>query len=128
MKTTLRVIAIILALSLMIGESIRSYGQVRPLVSVADDFLLGGFLIAAALAFVEDTPWRRAAFAGAWATAVGMLYPSFFGKIFPEHGTDFHTNIRADVLTILIGVAFATSIIGMIATIALPDVSDAKRT
>ena len=120
MKTGLRVIAVILALSLMIGESIRSYGQSRPLVFVIDDFLIGGFLIGAAWAFAGDTLRRRAAFAAAWATTAGMLYGSFFGKVFPDVGADFHTNIRADILTILIGVAFATSVIGMIATIALP--------
>jgi hypothetical protein len=120
MKIALRVIAVILGLSLMIGESIRSYGQDRPIVFVIDDFLIGTFLIASSLAFAGDTLRRRAAFAAAWAATAGMLYGSFFGKLFPEHGADFHTNIRGDILTIRIGVAFATSIIGMIATIALP--------
>jgi hypothetical protein len=121
MRNTLRIVAIILALSLMTGEGIRSWGQDRPLVFVIDDFLLGTFLIAGALAFAKDTLSRRATFAAAWATTAGMLYGSFFGKLFPDTASaNFHTNINADVLTALIGVAFATSIIGMFATIAQP--------
>jgi hypothetical protein len=121
MRLTLRIIAIILALSLMIGESIRSYGQDRHLIFVIDDFLLGAFLIAGAIAFASDTLSRRATFAAAWATTAGMLYGSFFGKVFPPAvGANFQTNIDAGMLTMLIGIAFATSIIGMFATIALP--------
>ena len=121
MKNTLRIIAVVLALSLMTGEAIRSWGQDRPLVFVIDDFLIGTFLIAGALAFAKDTPPRRATFAAAWGVAAGMLYPSFFGKVFPDAGANFHTNINADVLTILIGIAFATAVIAMFATIALPN-------
>jgi len=120
MTQALRIIAVILGLSLMIGESIRSWGQDRPLIFVIDDFLLGIFLISGAVAFAKDTLSRRATFAAAWATTAGMLYGSFFGKVFPDAGANFHTNINADVLTILIGVAFATAVIGMFATIALP--------
>lgn len=119
MARALRIIAVILALSLMIGESIRSWGQDRPLVFVIDDFLLGIFLITGAIAFAKDTLARRATFAASWALTAGMLYGSFFGKVFPDAGANFHTNINADVLTILIGVAFATSVIGMFATITL---------
>jgi len=120
MKNTLRILAIILGASLMIGEAIRSWGQDRPLVFVIDDFLIGGFLIGTALAFGRDTLTRRAAFAAAWATTVGGLYGSFFGKLFPDPGANFHTNIDAGVLTALIGAAYATAMFGMIATIALP--------
>ena len=35
-----------------------------------------------------------------------MLYSSFFGKIFPDAGANFHTNSTAEILTILIGFVF----------------------
>lgn len=128
MKLALRVIAVILALSLIVGESIRSYGQSRPIVFVIDDFLIGGFLILGALLFAADTPRRRATFAAAWAATAGMLYGSFFSKVFPDANTSLQSNIPNDTLTILVGVAFATSLIGMIATLALPEPAKSKPT
>jgi hypothetical protein len=120
MASALRIFAIILGASLIIGETIRSYGQDRELVFVVDDYLIGGFLVLSAVFFSADTLVRRSAFAAAWATTAGMLYGSFFGKVFPAQGSSMRSNIPDDTLTILIGVAFATAIIGMIATIALP--------
>jgi hypothetical protein len=120
MALALRIWAITLGASLMIGETIRSYGQDRNLVFVVDDYLIGGFLIVAAIFFSVDTLVRRSAFAASWAVTAGMLYGSFFGKVFPSPNSSMQSNIPDNTLTILIGVAFASAILGMIATIALP--------
>ncbi|MBM4385365.1 MAG: hypothetical protein FJ091_18585 [Deltaproteobacteria bacterium] len=118
MEKLLKGLAITLGASLILGETLRSWGQGRPLPFVLDDYLIGGGLIAGALWFRADDLRRRAAFAAAWAATMGGLYGSFFGKLL-EPGGDFHTNIPGGLLTALIGVAYATSIFGMIATIAL---------
>lgn len=115
----LRLAAVLLALSLMIGEAWRSWGVGRPVMFVLDDQLMGSFLIAAAWAVRIDTRTRRAAFAAAWGVTAGMLYGSFFGKVFEPQTADAG-NWDLGVLTILIGVAFAVSLIGMVFSIALP--------
>lgn len=119
MARVLQVWALILGASLVIGETIRSWGQGRPLAFVLDDFLIGGGLILGAAFFRADSLRRRAAFAAAWAASAGGLYGSFFGKLLDTTGAGFHSNIPDDLLTGLIGAAYATSLFGMIATIAL---------
>ncbi len=115
----LRVVGVIHGTALVLGETLRSWGQGRPLAFVLDDFLIGGGVILAALWFRPDDLRRRAAFAAAWGANVGGLYPSFFGKLFAEGGAQFHSNIPDGLLTGLIGLAFATSVVCMIATILL---------
>jgi hypothetical protein len=116
---TLRALGVIHGSALMLGETLRSWGQGRPLVFVLDDFLIGGGVVAAALWFRPDELRRRAAFAAAWGANVGGLYGSFFGKLFAEPSADFHTNIPGGTLTALIGLAFATSLACMVATIVM---------
>jgi hypothetical protein len=118
MEKLLKILAITLGSSLVIGETIRSWGQGRPLPFVLDDFLIGGGLIAGALWFRADDLKRRAAFAAAWAATVGGLYGSFFGKLLEPAG-DFHSNIPGGWLTWLIGLAYVEAIFGTVATIAM---------
>ena len=119
MARLLRVLALLLGSSLVIGETLRSWGQGRPLAFVIDDYLIGGGLILAALCFRAESLRRRAAFAAAWGAVAGGLYGSFFGKLLDTTGAGFQSNIPDDLLTWLIGTAYATSLFGMIATIAL---------
>lgn len=115
----LRIIAVLLALSLMIGEGFRSCGQERPITAWIDDQLMGALLIAGAWLVGRPTPARCALFTGAWGVSVGALYMSFFGKLL-QPGGDYSSNIPGGVLTLLIGVAFAVSVAGFIASLALP--------
>ena len=115
----LRIIAVLLALSLMIGELWRSWGAGRPIMFVLDDQIMGAMLIAAALMIRTDTFNRRAFFAAAWGVNAGMLYGSFFGKVFAPETTN-SGNWDLGILTILVGVAFFTAVIGMIFSITLP--------
>lgn len=115
-----RFMAGLLGASLMIGETIRSWGMGRPLVFVLDDFAIGIPLVVTALLMAKDTVARRAAFAGAWGATAGMLYPSFFGKVIePTPEAAATTNIPLDFLTVLIGIAFAVSLAGLVASVAL---------
>ena len=105
-----------LALSLMIGEAIRSWGVGRPVMFVLDDFFMGGLLLAGAIAMAQPTRTRWAVFVAGWGTCAGMLYGSFFGKVFAP-GTANAGNLDLGLLTALIGLAFAVSLVGLAGTI-----------
>jgi hypothetical protein len=115
----LRLFAVLLGLSLMIGEAIRSWGQDRPAPAWLDDQLMGALLITSAWLLRKPTPARRALFTGAWGVGVGALYLSFFGKLLEPTG-DYSSNIPGGMLTLLIGLAFATAIAGFVASLVIP--------
>jgi hypothetical protein len=115
----LRLLAVLLALSLMVGEAWRSWGAGRPAYAWIDDQIMGAMLLAGAWAMARDTMARRAFFAAGWGVNAGMLYGSFFGKLFEPARADAG-NFDLGVLTSLVGLAFAVSVLGMIMTIMLP--------
>ncbi len=119
----LRLAAILLGLSLMIGELWRSWGVGRPVMFVLDDQLMGGFLLAAAWAVRRETRRTRTAFSGAWGVVAGMLYGSFFGKVFDPAGSN-PGNWDMGVLTALLGVAFAVALAGLWFSIVPPQPDD----
>ena len=104
--------------SLMIGESIRSWGQDRNLLFVLDDFLIGVPLLVTAILMREPTMARWCAFSASYAATAGMLYGSFFGKLV-DLSRPVSSNIEIRLLTALIGLAFLSSLIGLIASIHL---------
>ncbi len=116
----LRVVAIVGALLLMLGEAYRSWGMGRPVAFWMDDMLVGSMMIVSAIAVGRPTVRTRAFFSAAWGAAAGMLYGSFFGKVFDPTRAD-PGNFSLGLLTSLIGVAFLISIIGLIASIRLRD-------
>nr|WP_070961118.1 hypothetical protein [Hyphomonas sp. Mor2] len=121
----LRIWAVLLALSLMIGELWRSWGAGREFVFVIDDQIMGALLIWSAYLLKQETLRRRAFFSAAWAFNVGMLYGSFFGKIVsPENAQAGNWDVG--ILTALIGLTFVSAIIGMIASILLPHQGQAQ--
>ena len=115
-----RIFSIICALALMIGEAYRSWGVGRPIAFVLDDMLAGAMMISAAILIRTPTRATRSFFSASWGVAVGMLYGSFFGKVFDPASTN-SGNFSLGLLTALVGVAFAISIAGLIASILLPD-------
>jgi hypothetical protein len=121
----LRIIGIILALSLMIGELWRSWGVGRPVAFILDDQLAGGLMIAAAIAVGRETIRSRTAFAAAWGIAAGGLYGSFFGKLFDPKSAQAG-NWDIGVLTALLGLAFCISLAGLAFSIMLPLADDAR--
>lgn len=114
--TQLRVVALFLGSSLIIGELWRSWGAGRSVLLVIDDVLMGGALVIAAVLIGQNTVRRRAFFSGSWGLCAGMLYGSFFVKIVAPNET-VGGNWNPTVLTALIGVAFAVSVFGLIASI-----------
>jgi hypothetical protein len=100
-----RIWAVLLGSSLMIGESIRSWGQGRNLLFVFDDFFIGLPLVVTAILMSNPTPGRWCAFAASFAASAGMLYGSFFGKLVDLSNPAF-SNIEIRLLTALIGLAF----------------------
>ena len=117
---TLRLLAIIAALAVMLGEGYRSWGAGRPLYAWLDDMLAGAMMIAAAIMVRRPTRATRAFFAAAWGVAVGMLYGSFFSKLADPADAD-PGNLPVGLLTALLGIAFVGAILGLIASILLPD-------
>ncbi|MDJ0641290.1 MAG: hypothetical protein QNJ15_00600 [Erythrobacter sp.] len=105
-----------LALSLMIGELIRSWGAGRPIMFVLDDFFMGGLLLVGAILMARPSRLRWGIFVAGWGTCAGMLYGSFFGKVFAPTSAN-SGNFDLGVLTGLIGVAFAVSLVGLWAAI-----------
>jgi hypothetical protein len=115
----LRLLGLVGALSLMIGELWRSWGAGRHILFVLDDQFAGLLMLAGVWAMRRDTLRNRALFAAGWGVAVGMLYGSFFGKLIdPAHVQAGNWN--AGVLTALLGFAFAIAIAGLVASIILP--------
>ena len=105
-----------LALSLMIGELIRSWGVGRPILFVLDDFFMGGLLLLGAILMARPSRLRWGVFVAGWASCAGMLYGSFFGKVFDPAGSN-SGNFDLGLLTALIGIAFAVSLAGLAATL-----------
>jgi hypothetical protein len=104
----------------VIGELYRSWGVGRPLAFVLDDMLAGAMMLSAAILVRRPSRVTRAYFSAAWGVASGMLYGSFFGKVFdPANATP--GNIPLGLLTGLLGFAFFVSIAGLLASILLPD-------
>ncbi|HYE47601.1 MAG TPA: hypothetical protein VEA44_17680 [Caulobacter sp.] len=115
----LRLIAIIHALSLIVGETFRSWGAGRHWLFVVDDYWIAGLLLLGAWAMRMDSLRNRALFAAGWGANAGMLYGSFFGKLVEPASSDAG-NFSVGLLAFLVGLAFAVSVAGMIAAILLP--------
>jgi hypothetical protein len=113
-----RIAAAVLGSSLMIGETIRSWGQGRNPLAVLDDFLVGVPLVVTAVLMRRPTPARCCAFSASFAAAAGALYGSFFSKVL-DPSRPVHSNIDFRLLTGLIGLAFAISLAGLVASVIL---------
>ena len=116
----LRIIAVIGAILLMVGEAYRSWGAGRPVYAWMDEVLAGTIMIVAAVRVARPTVANRALFSAAWGIAVGMLYGSFFVKLFEPRYAGAG-NIPLGLLTVLVGVAFVLAIGGLVASIILPN-------
>ena len=113
---TLRIIGAIGAILIMTGEAYRSWGVGRPVYAWMDDMLAGSLMLVAAYRVGRPTVTNRALFSASWGIAVGMLYGSFFGKLF-EPAQAHPGNFNLAALTIALGAAFALAIGGLIASV-----------
>ena len=117
MHAILRFLGCALALSLMIGELVRSSGAGRPVMFVLDDFFMGGLLLVGAILMGRPNRLRWGIFVAGWASCAGMLYGSFFNKVLAP-ASENGGNLDLGLLTWLIGAAFATSLMGLAGTLA----------
>jgi len=113
----LRLAALALALIVMGGEALRSWGE-RDLVWWIDDFLVGAALIAGAFIAGKPTPARRAAFTGAWGFSAGVIYISFFDKVIAPAASG--ANIEVNRLNLFVAATLLAAIAGFAASIAAP--------
>ncbi len=104
--------AALLGSSLMIGETVRSRGQGRNLLFVLDDFFIGIPLVVTAILMAKPRMARRCVFFASFAASAGMLYGSFFGKLV-DLSKPASSNIEIGLLPSLNGLAFASSLIGL---------------
>lgn len=118
-RGALRLSGTILALSLILGELLRSWGAGRHFLYIFDDIWMGLLLLAGSVLFNRDTVHRRALLAAGWGTCAGMLYGSFVTKLV-EPASVVGGNFNAALLTLLIGIAFGASLIGLAVTLVLP--------
>ena len=114
--TILRVLGAGLAVSLMIGELIRSWGVGRPIMFILDDFFWGGLLLVGAIMMAQPTRVRWGIFVAGWASCAGMMYGSFFGKVFDPASAN-SGNLDLGFLTTIIGIGFVVSLIGLFFTL-----------
>lgn len=114
----LRLFGVIFAVLLIAGELWRSWRIERPLPLILDDICMGGFLLVSSCSAHLLGNRARALLSAAWAMLAGMLYMSFFGKIYaPDSVESGNWSIAA--LTILVGVAWLTSLVGLISSLAI---------
>lgn len=111
-----RGLAYTLGSGLMLGEAWRSWGAGRHWLFVVDDFVIGIPLVVTAALVGRPTLARRCAFSAAYAGAAGMLYGSFFGKLVEPAATNTG-NWSLGWLTLLVGLAFAGSLAGLVGSI-----------
>lgn len=115
----LRLLGLLLALGLMGGELWRSWGAGRPLPFVLDDMVFGGLLLAGVAAARSASLAGQRLLAAGFAGCAGMTYGSFFDKLVRPEAMETG-NWDGGVLTVLVGLAFALSVIGTVGALALP--------
>lgn len=106
-------LAILLGLSLLIGETIRRFGEWGFWARWMDDFFMGLWLIIPGIMVLNGKEFGRKLLIGGWGINVGMLYGSYFSKIAPN-ASKFESNIEPNFLIFLIGLALIVSIAGLI--------------
>lgn len=106
-------LAIALGLALIIGETIRRFGNWGYWARWMDDYFMALFLIIPAILVIRKVKVGRLLLIAGWSFNIGILYVSFFHKLNPNRGT-IESNINEQMLITLIGMAFVTSIMGLI--------------
>jgi len=114
----LRVLGVLYGTSIVLGETLRSWGVGRHPVWIIDDFVVGLPLIAASVLVGNPTLRARCAFSAAWAANAAMVYPSFFEKLLAPESSD-PGNAPAEALMIGAGFALVQCVLCTIASIVV---------
>lgn len=112
----LRTLAALLGVLLIVGELARSWGQGRNILFVVDDFFIGIPLLLMAMLMSKPSTVRFCGLTAAFAAVAAGLYGSFFGKIV-DLEQEMASNFENEILTALIGLAFASSLAGVVASL-----------
>ena len=111
------VAATILGIALAIGESIRRFGTELFLPFFLDDYVMCALLIFGAWRAYRSSFKDLRFLLTAWSFTCGMLYLSFFANLEKYLDNPSTPGISAPIWVILIFTAFATSIVGALATL-----------
>ena len=114
--TACRILAAGLGVSLMVGETLRSWGQHRHPLYVMDDFFVGLPLVFVAVLMGQPTVVRHCCLTGVFAAATAMLYGSYFSKVVDPLQPQA-SNFDQGLLTNLVGLALLVALIGLIASL-----------
>ena len=117
-------LAMALALALMIGEAIRSWGMGRPFIAWFDDYILGLVLILGAYKTWKSPKNIKYLTAG-WGMSFAALSMSYSGKML-NPSKDLHSNLSFNILTSLLLLAFTVSFVGLIWSLIV-DFSEVKQ-
>ncbi|MCA3700944.1 MAG: hypothetical protein IOB84_14310 [Brevundimonas sp.] len=115
----LQAAAILLALALVGGETIRSLGAGRPLLHVADDWVAGVLLLFAAWLTGRPGQVARRGVAAIWGAVAAMTLISFLAKLVDPAGMA-PGNLPPALLTALVGTAFFIALAALVASLLLP--------
>lgn len=119
MVRALQILSLLLAVGLVVGESIRSWDVGRPFAAVADDFVAAGLLLLAAWLTGRPDHRARRIVVAVWALIAGAVLPNLVMKLAdPAHMTP--GNLSPGLLTALVGLALLVSLGGLVAAILLP--------
>ena len=115
----LQIVSVLLAVGLVVGESIRSWGAGRPLAAVADDVVGAGLLLLAAWLTGRPDQRARRIVVAIWALVAGAALSNLAMKIADPAGMT-SGNLSPALLTGLVGLALLVSLGGLVAAILLP--------
>jgi hypothetical protein len=111
-----RIWAMVLAVCLMVGEAVRTWGLGRSLPSVLDDFVAGGALLTTAYLMGRPTPGRLCAFAAVLGgTFVGATFSVLMKVTRPSVPVESNINVR--MLIVLIGLVALSCLVAIIACV-----------
>ena len=110
-------IAVIFGLALMVGESVRSFGQGRPFFAWFDDFIIAFFLFYAAY-MASRSPKNIKFLSAAFGICFAGLSMSYLSKIFNPTEA-IYSNVSFQLLTALLLIALLASLTCMIWTLAV---------
>jgi hypothetical protein len=92
------------------------FGDVRMWPVIFDDYLMGGFLLAASLVAARSPARGRTWLAGAWGVATGMMYGSFFLQLGNPLGPD-PSGFPLALVLLVKGIMLATCVSGLVTSV-----------
>jgi hypothetical protein len=110
-------LALAFGIFLAIAEAVRNWGSWQWWPFWVVDYIAVGLLVSGAVMTFRDRAGARAMLSGAWGFTTAMFYMSFWSHI--EHIHEAASgNVEQGPLTVIIGVLWATTIVGFVTSLA----------